>query len=174
MGAVRAVIIAALDRATREALRAALQAAGYSLESAGIESSAIDSPMALQQFLAARPLGTRAEALLIATVIADVGMFAPMALANGLPLLVWPVRPVAATARVAGRAVRAASRRLSAREREVLALVASGVSNKGIARALHVSPNTVKYHFAALFAKLGVTTRAEAVAAAARTGELSL
>jgi len=56
----------------------------------------------------------------------------------------------------------------------MLSLVASGTSNKGIARALAVSTNTVKFHLAAAFEKLDVTTRAEAVAEAIRRGELSV
>jgi len=52
--------------------------------------------------------------------------------------------------------------------------VASGTSNKGIARVLGVSVNTVKFHLAAAFAKLDVTTRAEAITEAIRRGELSL
>jgi DNA-binding NarL/FixJ family response regulator len=63
---------------------------------------------------------------------------------------------------------------LTVRERQALALVASGTSNKGIARALGVSVNTVKFHLAAAFAKLDVTTRAEAITEAMRRGELSL
>jgi DNA-binding NarL/FixJ family response regulator len=70
--------------------------------------------------------------------------------------------------------VRRAARPLTAREREILSLVAGGTSNKGVARALAVSTNTVKFHLAAVFAKLAVTTRAEAVAEAIRRGELSL
>jgi DNA-binding CsgD family transcriptional regulator len=65
-------------------------------------------------------------------------------------------------------------RPLTAREREILSLVASGTSNKGIARALDVSANTVKFHLAAVFDKLNAATRAEAVAEAIRRGELSL
>jgi DNA-binding CsgD family transcriptional regulator len=64
--------------------------------------------------------------------------------------------------------------RLTPREREVLALVAGGTSNKGIARLLEVSPNTVKFHIAAILDKLDAATRAEAVAEALRRGELSL
>ena len=63
---------------------------------------------------------------------------------------------------------------MTSREREILALVASGTSNKGIARALAVSANTVKFHLAAVFDKLNAATRAEAVAEAIRRGELSL
>jgi DNA-binding NarL/FixJ family response regulator len=63
---------------------------------------------------------------------------------------------------------------LTRREREVLALVAGGISNKGIARQLQVSPNTVKFHIAAILDKLDAASRAEAVVAAVRRGELSL
>jgi DNA-binding NarL/FixJ family response regulator len=55
---------------------------------------------------------------------------------------------------------------LSARESEVLALVASGLSNRAIAEALFVSENTVRTHPKAVFRKLGVTTRSQAAARA--------
>ena len=71
-------------------------------------------------------------------------------------------------------ALQSRTMRLTSREREVLALVASGISNKGIARQLQVSPNTVKFHIAAILDKLDAATRAEAVVAALRIGELSL
>jgi two-component system, NarL family, nitrate/nitrite response regulator NarL len=70
--------------------------------------------------------------------------------------------------------VQTSSVRLTAREREVLALVAAGTSNKGIARELQVSPNTVKFHIAAILDKLDAATRAEAVVAALRRGDLTL
>jgi ATP/maltotriose-dependent transcriptional regulator MalT len=73
-----------------------------------------------------------------------------------------------------GMEPRRSGRPLTTREREILALVASGTSNKGIARALRVSANTVKFHLAAVFDKLNAATRAEAVAEAIRRGELSL
>jgi DNA-binding NarL/FixJ family response regulator len=69
---------------------------------------------------------------------------------------------------------RRTGRPLTSREREILGLVASGTSNKGIARTLSVSANTVKFHLAAVFDKLNAATRAEAVAEAIRRGELSL
>jgi DNA-binding NarL/FixJ family response regulator len=69
---------------------------------------------------------------------------------------------------------RRAGRPLTTREREILSLVASGTSNKGVARALGVSANTVKFHLAAVFDKLNAATRAEAVAEAIRRGEISL
>ncbi|MGW7522953.1 response regulator [Streptomyces sp. NPDC054783] len=54
---------------------------------------------------------------------------------------------------------------LSAREREVLVLVAKGTSNREIARELFISEATVKTHLTHLYAKLGVNDRAAAVAA---------
>jgi DNA-binding NarL/FixJ family response regulator len=59
---------------------------------------------------------------------------------------------------------------LTAREREVLTLLAAGASNKAIARALDVSVHTAKFHVASLAEKLGASTRLEAVAIALRTG----
>jgi DNA-binding CsgD family transcriptional regulator len=63
---------------------------------------------------------------------------------------------------------------LSPRERTVLELTGGGLSTKSVARKLGISPNTVKFHLQAAFAKLGVTTRAEAVMAAIRRGELAV
>ena len=65
-------------------------------------------------------------------------------------------------------------RQLTIRERKILSLVASGISNKGVARSLGVSVNTVKFHLAAAFEKLNAATRAEAVTEAIRRGELSV
>lgn len=52
---------------------------------------------------------------------------------------------------------------LSPRECEVLALLASGQSNKELARKLGISPNTVKTHIARLFEKLEVERRIQAI-----------
>jgi len=59
---------------------------------------------------------------------------------------------------------------LTPREREVLALLAAGASNKEIARALAVSVHTAKFHVASLTEKLGASGRAEAVAIGIRAG----
>lgn len=59
---------------------------------------------------------------------------------------------------------------LSRREREVLALVAEGRSNKAIAEALFVSPNTIKTHIASLMNKLNADSRVQLAAIAARQG----
>lgn len=55
---------------------------------------------------------------------------------------------------------------LSLREREVLTLLARGLSNHEISQRMHVSNATVKFHCGNLYGKLGVHTRAEAIAAA--------
>jgi DNA-binding NarL/FixJ family response regulator len=59
---------------------------------------------------------------------------------------------------------------LTERERQVLQLTAQGLANKQIAAALEISENTVKFHLSSLYAKLGVTSRTEAVRAGARRG----
>jgi DNA-binding CsgD family transcriptional regulator len=53
---------------------------------------------------------------------------------------------------------------LTPREIEVLAALGNGLTNKETARQLGISPYTVKFHVESLFRKLGVATRAEAVA----------
>ena len=52
---------------------------------------------------------------------------------------------------------------LSAREVEILDYVARGLSNKEIARALRVAPETIKWHLKNIFEKLNVTSRIQAV-----------
>lgn len=67
----------------------------------------------------------------------------------------------------------ASSRQLTARERAVLALIADGLGNPAIAVALGISEHTVHRHVANTLTKLGVSSRAAAVAHAARLGLLS-
>ncbi len=60
------------------------------------------------------------------------------------------------------------SRLLTPREREVVALVARGLTNKGIARELEISPATVKAHVERVIGKLGVADRTQAAVMAAQ------
>jgi DNA-binding NarL/FixJ family response regulator len=90
------------------------------------------------------------------------------AVAHGFRLLARRSVPTARVMPAAGLSS------LSPRERELIELVAAGLSNKAIARRLGLSVNTVKYHLASAFTKLEARTRAEAVSAAARRGELML
>jgi NarL family two-component system response regulator LiaR len=55
---------------------------------------------------------------------------------------------------------------LTEREREVLVLMSDGMSNAQIGERLSVSPATVKFHISGIFSKLGVATRAAAIALA--------
>ena len=64
------------------------------------------------------------------------------------------------------------SNTLSAREREVLRLVAEGLPTKQIAGVLSISERTVKFHINSIFHKLGADNRAQAVAVAAQRGLL--
>jgi DNA-binding CsgD family transcriptional regulator len=64
-----------------------------------------------------------------------------------------------------------ASDALTARERDILAMISQGLSNKRIARALKISPETVKSHVKRILSKLAVNTRS---AAAFRAGSLGL
>jgi len=59
---------------------------------------------------------------------------------------------------------------LSARERQVLALMADGLSNAGIAERLQISEKTVRNHASNLFDKLGVWSRAQAIVFARERG----
>ncbi len=63
---------------------------------------------------------------------------------------------------------------LSTREIEVLTLLSEGVGNKAIARQLHISEHTVKFHIASIFSKLGVSSRTEAVTLGIKQGLILL
>jgi DNA-binding NarL/FixJ family response regulator len=63
---------------------------------------------------------------------------------------------------------------LTARETEVLQLMAAGLANKAIAQQLAVSEHTIKFHVNAILGKLGAHTRTEAVTRAARLGLIVL
>lgn len=63
---------------------------------------------------------------------------------------------------------------LTARELEVLQLIGQGLANKQIADRLHISEHTVKFHVSAIYAKLNVASRTEAVRSGARRGLIVL
>ncbi|MNN89044.1 putative HTH-type transcriptional regulator [compost metagenome] len=86
------------------------------------------------------------------------------------PVLGFYVQRLLAASEQAGQgagtdtAPAAAIGNLSDRESEVLALLAHAMPNKKIARALNVSPETVKWHLKNIYGKLGVSGRDEAIA----------
>jgi DNA-binding NarL/FixJ family response regulator len=89
----------------------------------------------------------------------------------------WSAADVARAVRMVGKGMTVFGPRsepavanLSSREREVLALIAKGATNREIAGSLFLSPHTVKDHTSALYRKLGVRNRAEAVQRAERLG----
>lgn len=89
--------------------------------------------------------------------------------AEGKPLLAPTV-----TARLMDRMREPAAETLTAREIEILELVAEGARNKEIAKELWVTEITIKTHMTHIFEKLGVQDRTAAVTTALRRGILSL
>jgi DNA-binding NarL/FixJ family response regulator len=63
---------------------------------------------------------------------------------------------------------------LTAREMEVIQLMAQGLANKQIALTLGISDHTVKFHLSSLYAKLGISSRTEAVKRGIELGLISL
>jgi len=63
---------------------------------------------------------------------------------------------------------------LTPRERDVLSLLAEGLSNKGIAERLNISDQTVKFHVASIYGKLGASNRTDAVRVGFRRGLVAL
>ncbi len=74
---------------------------------------------------------------------------------------------------MSGDDTEARQEKLSAREREVLALVAQGRTNKAIGSALRISARTVQGHLAKIFGKLQAESRTEAVMRAVSLGWIS-
>jgi DNA-binding NarL/FixJ family response regulator len=85
-----------------------------------------------------------------------------------------PVLAPSVTARLMNSVRSPAGSSLSSREIEVLELVARGLSNKELARSLHLSEATVKSHLIHIFEKLGVADRTAAVTVALEKGILRL
>lgn len=102
------------------------------------------------------PLDASAEQIGIAVRAAAAGLavFSPEHLSQP------PATPVASV--------------LTARETEVLRMIAEGLANKEIAYRLGISEHTVKFHVSALLGKLGASTRAEAIGAGIRQGVIML
>jgi DNA-binding CsgD family transcriptional regulator len=149
----RGELVTAVGESTTAASR--FSALGFPLEEARAQlvlaraQLAIGSPLALSAARAAcaafEQLGARPDADEAAALLRGLG--------------------------VAGRRVTRGERDdLTARELEVLGLIAAGLSNAEIARRLVISPKTAEHHVGRVLAKLGVRSRAEAAAHAVRAG----
>jgi DNA-binding NarL/FixJ family response regulator len=100
--------------------------------------------------------------------------------ASGFAYKDWPARRIAGAVRLVGLGKTVfephdhqGAMGLSERERAVLELMASGATNPEIGEALHLSKHTVKEHSSAVYRKLGVRNRTEAVQRAQRLGLLT-
>jgi DNA-binding NarL/FixJ family response regulator len=100
--------------------------------------------------------------------------------ASGFAYKDWPARKLASAVRLVGMGKtvfdhqdRQSALGLSDRERDVLNLMASGATNPEIAAKLHLSKHTVKEHTSAVYRKLGVRNRTEAVQRGQRLGLLA-
>jgi len=115
-----------------------------------------------------------AAAILLRDVTAGELAATVRAVAEGLVVL----HPAVAALAFAPRGERPAGEEpvepLTAREVEVLRLVADGLPNKSIALALGISEHTVKFHVGSILAKLGAASRTEAVTTAIRRGLVPL
>jgi len=119
--------------------------------------SAVDDPARMREALDAGAVGyipkTSLPSVMVAAVrlIAEGGTYVPPEAVSALPGL------------------RAAAD-LTQRQVDVLRLLIRGLHNREIAKRLSISEDTVKQHAHAVFGKLGVSSRTEAVAAASRLG----
>jgi two-component system, NarL family, response regulator YdfI len=96
------------------------------------------------------------------------------AVAEGLVVLHPEIMTAIQFAEPARKASAELDAALTAREIEVLRMLAEGLANKNIAWKLGISEHTVKFHIASIFSKLHVSTRAEAVATGMRQGLILL
>jgi DNA-binding NarL/FixJ family response regulator len=117
------------------------------------------------------------DAALAAAVIEAVPDAARDAVPDAAPDAEINTMTDARTARLAASDTGAASRpdepgidALTARERQVIELLAQGLSNRRIAGALSISEHTAKFHVNSILSKLGASTRTEAVVEAVRRG----
>jgi DNA-binding NarL/FixJ family response regulator len=122
---------------------------------------------------AARAIRAGARGALPRTATGEQIAAAVAAAAAGLTVVPAEAAPAAAP-RPAAHGVATPAQPLTPREIEVIAMLAEGLGNKVIAGRLGISDHTVKSHVASIFAKLGVSTRAEAAVSAARLGLIML
>jgi DNA-binding NarL/FixJ family response regulator len=182
-GALRGRVIGQLQASgeTELALEAAWNAADVTVIDAGAFGQTLERATVLLTddiSLAHAALAAGVAAVLPTAVSQGALLTAIAAAARGLAVLepgllsrvvhesAWPFHEEGLTAQP--------SLALTAREREVLTLLAEGASNKVIGRRLGISVHTVKYHVASILEKLDATGRTDAVAHAVRLGLILL
>ena len=131
------------------------EASPVSFDRAGLKQATLEARVALE------------EAAVAAAVAAQHALSVAEVLDEALAVLEQSESGAVASPRVHEALIAADT--LSSREREVLALVVEGRTNKAIAETLFVSPNTIKTHVASLLNKLHAETRVQLAAMAART-----
>jgi len=100
---------------------------------------------------------------LVAALFAGLGIWLGLTLTRKKPAMIIKEVPAQAADPFAADETRVGRFGLTARELEILGLIAAGLSNREIAGRLFVSENTVKTHSSRLFDKLGAKRRTQAV-----------
>jgi DNA-binding CsgD family transcriptional regulator len=100
---------------------------------------------------------------LVATLFAGLGIWLGLTLTKKKPSIIIKEIPAADASPFAVDQARVDQLGITARELEILGLIAAGLSNREIADRLFVSENTVKTHSSRLFDKLGAKRRTQAV-----------
>lgn len=121
-----------------------------------------------------RPGASSPHASLLKGATGDEVVAAVMAVAQGLVVLDPAVARALREPQLTASGPAPADSPLTAREQDVLRLVATGIPNKAIALQLGISEHTVKFHVGAILGKLGAASRTEAVTVAVRAGLLPL
>ena len=181
--------LAAGEEGAPSAQRVAIATAG-ALDEAGYRLLAKHPDLALllitdeaaeAQELAVQIMKGQPWGLLLPEASAEALQAAVHALAEGLVVLSpEALHALLLTGEMAGRTAPeglgddSAVEHLTAREVEVLRLVAQGLTNKQIGAALGISEHTVKFHVSSIYGKLGASNRSEAVRIGARQGWVPL
>ena len=163
------------------ALRIRDQALRLQLECVLDRSAEDDADVLVIELDPGEPLPAQLDRRRCLLLTDDPALAADLSRAGVLPRAASTAQIVAGVAAVAaGLQVRPVAERrivgplLTPREGEILARIGEGMSNKAIARRLGISAHTVKYHLEAVFAKLAVRSRAEAVSQGVRRGLVHL